>query len=195
MGSVRYRYYNKIARDIWQWAEDYSHWLAASYIPSRENVIADRLSRLMNPDAKWVLSPNIFTMIVKKYGEPEVDLFASRVNKKCECYVCRFPDAKAWQIEAFTFPWTQYFFYAFPSCNLILRTLEKIGNERAKSIIVVPNWKNQSWYPMLLELTIAKPMVFEPNEKLLFSVYRKKIHSRVSRLGLITTVVSGQPLK
>lgn len=44
MGGVRFRKFNTLARQIWQWAERRNIWLVASYIPSRENKEADKLS-------------------------------------------------------------------------------------------------------------------------------------------------------
>lgn len=192
MGSVRYDYYNKLARKIWQWTERNSNWLIASYIPSKDNVIADRLSRIINPDAEWELSSEVFENIVVKFGVPEVELFASKLNKKCKKYVFRFPDSLAWQVDAFTFSWKRIFFYAFPPSNLISRTLEKIRAEQAEGILIVPNWKNQPWYPILLQLKNTESIVFESNRNLLTSLCRRKVRHRVSQVGLIATVVSGR---
>uniref|UniRef100_A0ABD2XMW6 Reverse transcriptase domain-containing protein n=1 Tax=Trichogramma kaykai TaxID=54128 RepID=A0ABD2XMW6_9HYME len=152
MGGVKYVKYNKVARDIWQWAERRSNKLVASYIPSKDNVVADRLSRLINPDSEWELSSKAFDIIVKNLGEPEIDLFASRINKKCKRYISRFPDSYAWQIDAFTVSWTDLFFYAFPPFILVTRTLQKVREDRAEGIIIVPDWRNQPWYPLFLRL-------------------------------------------
>lgn len=46
-------------------------------------------------------------------GKPSVDLFASRENAKVEKYCSWRADLGAWQIDAFSFPWVNDFFYIF----------------------------------------------------------------------------------
>jgi len=55
-------------------------WVKTSYIASKKNVEADTASRIINLDTEWELSTNFFNQIVKKFGEPSVDLFASRIK-------------------------------------------------------------------------------------------------------------------
>jgi len=75
-----------------------------------------------------------------------VDLFASRVNKKCRSFYARFSDPEAEIIDAFTVDWGGKHFYAFPPFALILRTLRRIINDKATGVVVVPYWPTQSWY-------------------------------------------------
>lgn len=57
MGGIRFPILNKIARKIWQWCEHHHLWVFASYIPSKENVEADKASRIDNIDTEWELAP------------------------------------------------------------------------------------------------------------------------------------------
>ena len=91
MGGVRHSKYNKLARAIWQWAEERSIFLFASYISSSDNSEADALSRVNNLDTEWELSSEVFSFIVEALGEPGVDLFANSHNAKCKRYFSRFP--------------------------------------------------------------------------------------------------------
>ena len=52
MGGVRFKKFNKLAREIWHWAGSRKMLLRDSYIPSTENRDADRLSRLLNKDSE-----------------------------------------------------------------------------------------------------------------------------------------------
>ena len=194
MGGVKFEKYNSLAREIWQWAEERGIWLTASYITSEKNLVADQLSRMINPDAEWELCDKAFQFIVDSFGLTEIDLFASELNKKCENYVSRFPDKEAWQVDAFSISWAEFFFYAFPPFNLVIRTLEKIREDQAEGILVVPEWKSQPWYPMLMKLIVAEPIIFEPNSNLLISLCREKTHPRAGHLRLMATIVSGRPL-
>lgn len=73
----------------------------------------------------------------------QIDLFASRVNKKCSRYISRDRDPEAFDIDAFTRSWSNFYFYAFPPFSLILKTLKKIILDQACGIVVVPDWPAQ----------------------------------------------------
>ena len=78
MGGVRLKKYNVLARLNWQWTEKRNIFLKATYIPSKENKDADRLSRILNPDTEWELSNIAFESIVNNFGSPEIDIFRQR---------------------------------------------------------------------------------------------------------------------
>lgn len=104
MGSVKYSDFNNLARIIWQWAENRHNFLVASYITSKENKEADDLSRLTNTE--WELADWAFTKIIHKFGQPEVDLFATPANTKCDAFFSRFPVSGASEIDVFTVCWS-----------------------------------------------------------------------------------------
>ena len=95
MGGVRLEKFNSLARSIWQWAEERRIILRASYIPSRKNREADSLSRAFNEDSEWELSHEAFSSIIRTFGAPDVDLFASAFNNKCRNYISWMPDPDA----------------------------------------------------------------------------------------------------
>lgn len=88
-------------------------WIHASYITSEENKEADKQSRILPQETEWDLADLAFDKIIEKFGEFEIDLFASRVNKKCQRYVSRHRDPESVAIDAFKIDWYDYFFYAF----------------------------------------------------------------------------------
>ena len=71
--------------------------------------------------------------------------------------------------------WNTENFYAFPPFSLISRVLQKIENENAEGILIVPAFTTQPWFPRLLRLLI-KPPVKLPNSRdsLYFSFRRKE---------------------
>ena len=192
MGGVRFDLYSKLARKIWQWAESRNIILIASYIPSKQNVIADQLSRIKNTDTEWELNNSYFCRIIRNFGEPQIDLFASALNAKCKRYVSWTPDENASFIDAFTIQWSEYYFYAFPPFSLILNTLAKIKREKAYGIIVLPYWKNQPWFPLFEKLAVGAPLFFDANKELLISPCRLQTHPRANHLSLIASRVSGK---
>lgn len=82
------------------WIQEY-HCTYASYIKSADNNIADAESRLSHPDIEWELNDLAFQWIVRSFGMPEIDLFASRLNNKCNRYVSWYRDPHAFAINVF----------------------------------------------------------------------------------------------
>jgi len=128
-GGIQFLHLDNLARKIWQ-CERKKIWICASYIASKENVKADAASRITNIDTEWELANVHFEEIVEVFRKPSVDLFASRINKKCESFYSRFPDPNASVVDAFTVSWKNKNFYAFPPFALILRILRKIVLEQ-----------------------------------------------------------------
>ena len=74
----------------------------ARHVPGSLNVIADGLSRRNQiQSTEWSLSPQIFKQISKLWESPQVDLFATSLNKKLPTYVSPIPDSQAWAVDAF----------------------------------------------------------------------------------------------
>lgn len=192
MGGIQFPHLNRIAREIWQWCEEKNIFLYASYIKSRDNTDADRASRYFNEDTEWSLNNDSFQKIVHSLGMPELDLFASRLNRKCKNYVSWKRDPEAYEIDAFTINWENYFFYAFPPFSLILKCLRKIVNDKAMGIVIVPYWPGQPWFPLFKSLVTSKIIYFEPDQSLLLSPFREP-HPLWPKLTLACAVLSSKP--
>lgn len=167
MGGVQFPKYNEIARAIWQYCESRNITLFASYIKSKDNVQADTESRKLDYHSEWELGSEFFKEIVKLFGQPEIDLFATFRNSKCDRFVSWRPDPYAENIDAFTLCWSNLVFYAFPPFSMILRVLQKISMDKAAGVLVVPYWPNQPWFPLYLSLLVKPMLVFKPNKNLL----------------------------
>jgi len=124
MGGVRYPELSTLARLIWQWCEERDIWLLVSYVKSDKNK-SDQPFRLISLETEWELSKQAFNDIIKHFGCPEVDLFASHANHKCLKYFSWFRDPFSLGVDAFTVCWSKLFFYAFPPFSLITRVLKK----------------------------------------------------------------------
>ena len=149
------------------WCIDHNVWVTASHLPGKLNEEADRLSRKFDDRTEWMLDRDIFQSITARFGEPEIDLFASRLNKQVQNYVSWLPDPEAVSVDAFTLNWNGLKFYAFPPFCLIAKCLQKIREDNADGIIIVPNWPSQAWFPLLREMTIGKPMLLHRSKTLL----------------------------
>ncbi|KAI8428154.1 hypothetical protein MSG28_002401 [Choristoneura fumiferana] len=100
MGGIQYPHLNDMAKQIWTWCEKRNIHVFASYIKSCHNTDADKESR--NIDIEWELNNHSFRSIVTKFGRPDIDIFASRINAKCTKYISWKRDPYAFNIDAFT---------------------------------------------------------------------------------------------
>ena len=149
-GGTRSSECNTIAHDIWKWCEQNNITLIVSYLPGVLNIQADHESRNFTEDTEWQLNPDIFKQISRMWGEPDVDLFASKNNCQLDNYVSWGPDPYASAINAFTIPWNVFnLAYIFPPFRLLNKVLQKLQVERAKAVVVAPFWTAQPWFPKL----------------------------------------------
>lgn len=165
--------------------------LKASYIRSEDNHLADAESRLLPDDTEWELSFRAFELIKKELGAPEIDLFASHANAKCPIYISWKRDINSCAIDAFTVPWTNFFFYAFPPFSLILRCLQKIQNDNARGIMVVPLWPAQAWFPLFQRMMTTDYIILGPSAKLILS-FSREAHALATNLSLVAAVLCGK---
>ncbi|KAK6046410.1 hypothetical protein COOONC_16085 [Cooperia oncophora] len=150
-GGTRSARLNKLTRLLWLWALKRHLKLLASYKPGVQNVEADLLSRRSNDSSDYSLDGKTTMLLFAKWGVPKIDLFASRWNNKCQKYFSFFPDPGAAGVDAFAQDWSETYGYAFPPFNLVGKTIRKALKEKARLILVCPMWKNQSWWPLVME--------------------------------------------
>lgn len=191
LGGIQFPHLNSVSRNIWQWCEVRGLYIFASYISSKENTVADAESRRVHSDVEWELANYAFELICNTFNQPDIDLFASRVNKKCPLFVSWHKDPDAYKVDAFTISWENFHFYAFPPFSVILKVLQKIIHDKAEGIVVVPRWPTQPWYPLFKKLKISRSLIFRPNPKLLTSPYRTE-HMLQRSLTLEAAVLSGR---
>lgn len=189
MGGVRFPHLNNLARTIWQWCEERKIWLYASYINTKDNIEADQESRRINPDTEIELNRSAFQIISQKLGQPDIDLFASRTNAKCDLYVSWKRDPEAFTVDAFTLNWNPWFFYSFPPFSIILKCLNKIINDKAEGILVYPLWPSQPWYPLLQSLIVSDVLYLDPIKDVVISSPRSR--QRMNQLILAAATLSG----
>ncbi|XP_048489242.1 uncharacterized protein LOC105380262 isoform X1 [Plutella xylostella] len=171
LGGIQFPHLNNLTRSLWQWCEKLNVSVFASYINTKEN-IADSESRRINPDTEWELSHNAFELIIQNFGYPDIDLFASRSNAKCDSFVSWRPEPDAYTVDAFTINWQRFLFYAFPPFSLVLKCIRKIIDDEATGILIFPNWPSQPWFPVLQTLLDSNILYMDPNKYLLQSHFR-----------------------
>lgn len=195
MGGSKSPDCNSVTKHIWDYCVEHNIWLSASHLPGCENTEADRESRHFNDHTEWKLESKIYQSITKRLGQPSIDLFASRLNKQCTVYASWRPDPDALFVDAFSANWNTFFFYAFPPFSRIGKCLEKIQANKAEGILVVPFWTCQSWYPKLMRLLVAPPLIITPRATLLTLPGCQKLHPLRKKLNLLACHFCGDSTK
>lgn len=124
-----------------------------SYIAGIKNLEADFMSRRFDDSLEWSLNPVLFTKAVSFFDirKPDVDLFATRLNKKASVYFSFRPDPGSAGTDAFMQCWDNFdLAYAYPPFCLIAKTIKKASREHTDLLLVAPYWPAQSWFSLLL---------------------------------------------
>ena len=142
-GGIKSPECNKVAKEIWQMCIDNNIWLTCSHIPGVTN-LADEPSRKFRDELEWSLSIEIFNKICNVWGEPKIDLFATRLNAKVPLFCSWKPDPDAKFIDCFTIDWSAFqSVYVFCPFSLLGRSVQKIQLDKARGIVIAPIWPTQ----------------------------------------------------
>ena len=192
MGTSHSTVCNNITFDIWEWCISNSTWLSAAHIPGKDNSAADFESRKINLDAEWKLNSTMLGEVLNVLQfKPTIDLFASRVNYQFDCYVSYKADPEAYAVDAFSLLWTDIDFYAFPPFSLILKILRKIQKDKARGILIVPDWQTQVWWPLLVRMMEREPVKLPSKVTLLqLPAHPLRVHPLLPKLKLLACLVS-----
>ena len=99
---------------------------------------------------------------------PNMDCFASRAMKKLNKYMSLNPDPDCYATNALYQDWEKFYPYLFPPFCLIGRVLKKVQTQKVqKAILVAPLWTSQPWFPRLLQMVIADPLLLPSSNSLL----------------------------
>ncbi len=86
MGGIRSHRMSQLARHLLLWSHTWLKSLHAVHIPGELNRAADVLSRQLTFPGEWRLHPETIRLIWSRFGEAQVDLFASRESSHCQLY-------------------------------------------------------------------------------------------------------------
>ena len=189
----RKRQLNEIARQIWLWAMERNVWLTAEHLPGTMNVGADMASRKQYAlESEWQLDTRVFSKINEMFGPLHLDIFATRLNTQCKRYYAWKPDPGAIAIDAFAQNWHGELLYAFPPFSLIGQVLQKVEEERARAVLVLPLWSAHAWFARLLRLLVDVPWRLPHHQSLLrLPQCPDRRHALLHRMNLTVFVVSG----
>lgn len=194
MGGMTSLELDVLSGNIWQWCLQRNIYISAIHIAGTDNKTADYYSRNFSDSTEWRLKPEIFKRLCKHFFQPQIDLFASRINRQLDNFVSWFPEPGASFNDAFSRSWSTLLPYIFPPFNLINKVINKIVQDRVvKAILIVPFWKSQPWFPLLLPNLVSLPVRLPRHKDLLMLAHDGRYHPLGKSLTLIGVQLSGDP--
>jgi hypothetical protein len=191
MGGMASVAMDNLAGRIWDWCLERSIFLSASYLKGSENFQADFYSRNFSHSTEWMLKREIFKRICSEFFIPDIDMFASRLNFQIDRYVSWLPEPGSYRTDAFSFSWTDYKPYLFPPFALIGRVINKLVQDKVqRAVLVLPFWRSQFWFPLVLDLLISIPVRLPRHKDLLTMPHDKSLHPLGKSLRMIAVELS-----
>ncbi|KAI2653489.1 ORF V: Enzymatic polyprotein [Labeo rohita] len=147
---------SQLARHLLLWSQHRLKSLRATHIPGEANRVADSLSRQVSLGGEWRLHPESVQLIWDRFGQAQVDLFASPESTHCQLWYSLTEAPLG--IDALAHSWPRgRLKYAFPPVSLIAQTLCKVREDKEQILLVAPFWPNRTWFSDLVLLASAPP--------------------------------------
>ncbi len=156
LGGIRSHRMSQLARHLLLWSHMQFKSLRAVHIPGQLNRAADALSRQLTFPGEWRLHPETIRLMWSRFGEAQVDLFASPESSHCQLYFSLTEGP--FGTDALAHSWPRALRkYAFPPVSLLAQTLCKLREDEEQVLLVAPHWPTRTWFPELISLATAPP--------------------------------------
>ena len=118
----------------------------------------DELSRMGRLGEEIQLNPKIFRTLCRVlHFAPKIDLFATEYNTQLPRYYSPHHDLKAEATNAMIQEWKEHS-YAFPPLKMIPSLLNKIQQDKATALAILPLTPSARWCPSLQRLVASQPV-------------------------------------
>lgn len=85
------------------------------------------------------------------------------------------------------------YIYIFPPFSIIPRILQKIEEDQAQALMIVPLWATQPWFPKITRMLIQQPVLLPKNPRVVTLPFqRETAHPLQRKLQLMACRLSGQ---
>ncbi len=143
LGGIRSHRMSQLARHLLLWSHTQFKSLRAVHIPGQLNRAADALSRQLTFPGEWRLHPETIRLIWSRFGEAQVDLFASPESSHCQLYFSLTEGPLGTDALAHSWP-RALRKYAFPPVSLLAQTLCKLREDEEQVLLVAPHWPTRT---------------------------------------------------
>ena len=196
-GGPRSKKLCQLTEELWQWCLERKITVEAHYLPGSLNTEADFWSRHHQGSAEWQLNRTLFKRIQHHFRPSRTDLFATRINAQLDQFISWLPEPSAAATDAFALDWRNLDGCAFPPFSLLSRVINQVRRQRVPTLVLVtPLWRGATWFPQLLEVAVAPPVLLPRWPDLLLDQLGQP-HPLVERRQLVLAVwlISGQPMR
>ncbi len=145
-----------LARHLLLWSQKHLRSLRAVHVPGELNRAADELSRQHALPGEWRLHPEVLQLIWSRFGDAQVDLFASPDTSHCQLFFSLSEGTLGTDALACSWP-RGLRKYAFPPVSLLAQILCKVREDEEQVLLMAPYWPNRTWFPELMLLATAPP--------------------------------------
>jgi hypothetical protein len=153
-------------RDLFNLCDKNDLVLTAQHVKGTNNGVADSLSRLSR-SGDYSLNAGLFQQMCDTLDvRPDVDLFATSNNKQLPVFISPNDGDNTPSQDALAVNWSGSIGFIHPPIPLLGKCLRKILQENAAAVIVLPNWKGQSWNTLLGRMS-KKMMILGKSEEVL----------------------------
>ena len=147
-----------LAVEIWKFMLLHNISAVAEYLAGSDNCAADYLSRI-SQNHEYSLDSFSFEILASWTPfKLDMDLFASKDNKKLSKYVSIYHDKEAVAEDSFSFCWPSNI-YCFPPIPLLNKCVSKALRDNVQSCLLIsPAWHNLPVIPILIDSLCADPI-------------------------------------
>ena len=184
VGGTRSRSLDWKVRELILWCLSMRFILSSVHISGQDNVEADRLSRFrienlcrLERSSDWSPDCRVTNLLFNIWGQPTVDLFATRLNNRVEAFFSCLPDPLALQDNSLQADWSKALLYMYPPLPLLSLALHKVIREEAWVIAILPWWPRRGWFPLVLQLLVDLPVMLPERDGLLLTPDRTEFPS------------------
>ncbi len=144
LGGIRSHCMSQLARHLLLWSHTQFKSLHAVHIPGQLNRAAYAFSRQLTFPREWRLHPETIRLIWGRFGEAQVDLFASpESSHPLQLYFSLTEGPLGTDALAHSWP-RALRKYVFPPVSLLAQTLCKLREDEEQVLLVAPHWPSRT---------------------------------------------------
>ena len=161
-GATRSHTLMQMTIQLLKWCDSEAITLVPVHLPGVRNIQADSLSRVgQTLTTEWTMAMESLRPVFAKWGEPQIDMFATFANRRLVKFVSPYPDPRAEWTDAMSMPWDKErgLLYAFLPFKMVPQVLQKIAQSPGMQVILIAQLQPAaSWFPELIDLSQEDPI-------------------------------------